>query len=162
MLIIKRRVREMSEEYYEMLESCPMCGKKLTKRNEGMVCKSSQCKLYFKCGQGWVLIHRHFKSSAQLNVSSMYSKNTRLYHEMKWVKFKEKILERDKYICASCGYDKTKDLFSNKLLCVHHLIYASKNMALYADEDNCITLCDDCHKKIHSTDKYKYSGGGSK
>ena len=53
---------------------------------------------------------------------------------------KEAVLHRDKYTCQICGKKHTR-------LEVHHIIYRSKGGT--DDEDNLITLCEDCHSKVH-------------
>ena len=54
---------------------------------------------------------------------------------------KEAILNRDNYTCQICKAKNTR-------LEVHHIIYRSNGGT--DDENNLITLCKDCHKKIHS------------
>lgn len=59
-----------------------------------------------------------------------------------------KVYERDNFICQYCGYDK------GKCLNAHHLISVStclKNnwLELIFLVENGITLCENCHKKIH-------------
>lgn len=53
---------------------------------------------------------------------------------------KEAVLNRDSYTCQICGAKNTR-------LEVHHIVYRSKGGT--DDEDNLITLCESCHKKIH-------------
>ncbi len=53
---------------------------------------------------------------------------------------REAILHRDSYTCQLCGKKHT-------LLEVHHIIWRSRGGS--DDEDNLITLCHDCHDKIH-------------
>lgn len=51
------------------------------------------------------------------------------------------VLKRDNYTCQSCGKKNCK-------LEVHHIVFQSKggtNMP-----ENLITLCEDCHKKVHN------------
>ena len=50
------------------------------------------------------------------------------------------ILHRDNYTCQCCGK-------KNCRLEVHHIIFRSNGGT--DDEENLITLCEDCHKKIH-------------
>lgn len=54
---------------------------------------------------------------------------------------REAILHRDKYTCQICGKKHVK-------LEVHHIIYRSQGGT--DDEDNLITLCEDCHHNIHN------------
>lgn len=53
---------------------------------------------------------------------------------------KEAVLNRDNYTCQCCGKKHTR-------LEVHHIIYRSKGGTDY--ENNLITLCKDCHSKVH-------------
>lgn len=57
------------------------------------------------------------------------------------------VFERDKYKCQKCN--KEEDLQC------HHIDPVKVNPIESADIDNCITLCIDCHKKVH-----KISGCG--
>ena len=54
---------------------------------------------------------------------------------------RQMVLERDEYKCAKCGD-------SNNLQC-HHILPVSIEPLLSADIDNCITLCKECHVKVH-------------
>lgn len=45
---------------------------------------------------------------------------------------------------------------SNRFLHVHHILPRSSHPELALDKDNLMVLCEECHKKIHSEDKYKY------
>lgn len=53
---------------------------------------------------------------------------------------REAILNRDKYTCQYCGKKNTR-------LEVHHIVYRSQGGT--NDENNLITLCEDCHSKVH-------------
>lgn len=53
---------------------------------------------------------------------------------------RESILHRDNYTCQCCGK-------KNCRLDVHHIIFRSNGGT--NDENNLITLCEDCHKKVH-------------
>jgi len=54
---------------------------------------------------------------------------------------KAKVLWRDNYTCQCC---KTK----KGCLHIHHIIYRSNGGS--DEEDNLITLCENCHKKLHN------------
>ena len=134
---------------------CPLCGHKLVKRYEGMVCKNHKCRLYFKLEIGWVLMGDSKRNKSKFMANVFYNSSRRLMLDKLWVEKKQKILIRDNYSCVKCN--KELDSWScNPPLNVHHIIPASKEMALYFDEDNLITLCEDCHKEVHNFDKYKY------
>ena len=53
---------------------------------------------------------------------------------------RDAVLNRDNYTCQVCGKKHTR-------LEVHHIIYRSKSGT--DDENNLITLCEDCHSDIH-------------
>ena len=53
---------------------------------------------------------------------------------------KEAVLHRDNYTCQLCGK-------KNVRLEVHHIIYRSQGGT--DDENNLITLCEDCHSAVH-------------
>jgi len=53
---------------------------------------------------------------------------------------REAVLYRDKYTCQICGKKHTR-------LEVHHIVYKSQGGT--DDENNLITLCEDCHSKVH-------------
>ena len=56
---------------------------------------------------------------------------------------REAILHRDNYTCQCCGK-------KNCRLEVHHIKFKSNGGT--DDEENLITLCEDCHKKVHRGD----------
>lgn len=57
-------------------------------------------------------------------------------------RFRDSVLQRDGYKCVLCG--------NNKNLTIHHLKEVSKFPELQLDINNAVTLCEKCHKKIHS------------
>jgi 5-methylcytosine-specific restriction protein A len=58
----------------------------------------------------------------------------------RWLRKRLKILIRDKHSCQLCGYIGSK-------VNVHHKKYTG--MAWEAPDEDLITLCKDCHKKLH-------------
>ena len=54
---------------------------------------------------------------------------------------REAVLNRDNYTCQVCGKKNTR-------LEVHHIVYRSQGGT--DDENNLITLCEDCHDKVHN------------
>ena len=62
------------------------------------------------------------------------------------------VLKRDNYTCQKCWVTtKTAQLH------VHHEKSYTLNKIMANDPDNCITLCKECHKWVHSQDGCKYS-----
>jgi 5-methylcytosine-specific restriction endonuclease McrA len=58
---------------------------------------------------------------------------------------RQMIFELDNWTCQKCG----KSVEEIQLHC-HHIRSYALNKVLANDVDNCITLCKDCHKEIHS------------
>jgi 5-methylcytosine-specific restriction endonuclease McrA len=59
-----------------------------------------------------------------------------------WLKKRKIILERDNHKCVLCG--------STSNLRVHHTRYSDNKKAWEYPNAVLITLCEDCHKKVHS------------
>lgn len=64
-----------------------------------------------------------------------------LEHPM-WTKKREVILKRDNYQCRICG--------SKHNLQVHHIKYSNDKKAWEYPNLDLITLCEECHKKVHA------------
>ena len=135
-------------------DRCPVCNQVLYRRNEGYVCKNYKCRLYFKLGRGWVLFG--IKTPAEEIINELWNRDSFLIYKKRWAEMKQWILKRDNYKCKFCEYNLSKDFYSSGCLHVHHIIPASKEMAIYFDEDNLITVCEECHKRLHGADKHKY------
>lgn len=71
-----------------------------------------------------------------------------LYSELlkdpRWQKRRLEIMQRDNFTCQICGH-------SDKQLHVHHLCYDKYKMPWEHDDDELITLCEDCHKAEHDS-----------
>lgn len=59
-----------------------------------------------------------------------------------WKEYRERILVRDNYICKNCG--------STKYLNVHHIKYIRGRKPWEYPEELLVTLCRDCHSKVHN------------
>ena len=55
------------------------------------------------------------------------------------------VIERDKYCCRVCG--------STNWIQLHHILYRSQRKDLINDINNCIMLCDNCHRLVHNNKK---------
>jgi len=64
------------------------------------------------------------------------------YKHPKWQKKRLEVLEHDGFTCQNCG-DKESQLH------VHHGAYVKGRKMWEYDIDDLVTLCDDCHKKVH-------------
>lgn len=74
------------------------------------------------------------------------------YQSVEWQKKRNTILERDNYTCALCGSHGE----DGSLMHVHHLTYAhcKNGKAWDCPDEDLVTLCDKCHKEVHSNDYY--------
>jgi len=59
-----------------------------------------------------------------------------------WQKKRLEIMQRDEYSCVSCGDDQ-------KTLNVHHKTYRKGADPWEYEDDNFVTLCEECHKDMH-------------
>ena len=69
-----------------------------------------------------------------------------LKHPM-WAKKRNVILKRDNHKCQLCG--------SENNLCVHHTKYITGNKAWEYPNSTLVTLCKDCHEKVHADRNHK-------
>ena len=58
------------------------------------------------------------------------------------------VLERDKYICQYCHKLHSRE--------AHHIKSFINHPKLRLEISNGITLCSNCHKKIHKKKEYRY------
>ena len=88
---------------------------------------------------------KHKKYSKPKKVKKNLSKkelyNQQLKHPL-WAKKRLTILKRDEYKCRLCG--------SKHNLQVHHIKYSKDKKAWEYPNLNLITLCEECHKKVHA------------
>ena len=59
------------------------------------------------------------------------------------------VLERDNYTCQREECHKSKAEFPDLILHCHHIFPLNENPVCSADIDNCITLCEECHRWVH-------------
>lgn len=67
--------------------------------------------------------------------------------EAKWLRKRTNILRRDNNMCVLCG--------SNFNLQVHHTVYREGKKAWEYPNHTLVTLCDNCHKKVHQDPEHK-------
>lgn len=73
------------------------------------------------------------------------NKYEKFYSSKQWQEMRAYILARDNYLCQDC-------LKNNKIVNarqVHHIDFLTHNWDKRLDEDNLVSLCNDCHKKRH-------------
>lgn len=77
-----------------------------------------------------------------------YQSYYELLKDERWINKREEILQRDNYRCVPCT-NKADDLPQlGKILHVHHLIYIKGAAPWEYNNDDLITVCDECHKFI--------------
>ena len=69
--------------------------------------------------------------------------NSRTQYKREIYAWRLSVFKRDFYKCKHCG--------SKKQLEAHHIIEWSKSVELRFDIDNGLTLCINCHGKVHNT-----------
>lgn len=96
------------------------------------------------------------RSIVPLNASECYACENKEYKKYKPIKKVSKkrvcvskdtynvVLERDRGCCRLCG---------NKNIQLHHIVYRSESKALINVPNNCIMLCEKCHRLVHSNKK---------
>ena len=86
--------------------------------------------------------------NAQYNVKIAQKK--KVHHTKKRITVSKEtynvVIQRDNYSCRLCG--------STNWLQLHHILYRSERKDLINDIDNCIMLCENCHRLVHSNKKY--------
>ena len=68
-----------------------------------------------------------------------------------WQRKAEEVKQRDDYLCRLCLYNGK---ITNRELSVHHITPIVQAEDKRLDDDNLITLCNDCHMKVEGDDQY--------
>lgn len=68
-----------------------------------------------------------------------------------WQRKRLEILNRDEFTCKCCGA-------TDKTLHVHHFKYLNGHMPWEYDNDNFITMCDECHSEEEQFIRHKHNG----
>lgn len=72
-------------------------------------------------------------------------KYKKFYKSREWKRLRDYVLKRDNYICQEC-------IKENKITTcntVHHIVEVREDFSKALSEDNLLTLCHECHNKIH-------------
>ena len=75
-----------------------------------------------------------------------------LYNTKAWQRMRASILARDNHICQYCLEDGTLTPATT----VHHIKFLDKYPELGMETDNLISVCTDCHARIHRRRKPKH------
>ena len=87
----------------------------------------------------------------------------KFYKSARWLHKREQILKRDHYECQICRERIRETDESGKILSmqdrrihratiVHHIHHLKDNPELALDDDNLISVCHQCHDKLHERD----------
>jgi len=136
--------------------------------NNEIQCRCSYCKNYFKPSRSQLISRikalegKHQSGESRLYCSDGCKSLCPIYGRSKYPKhfkpdisrpdqpeLREMVLERDNNQCQRCG--------SSEDLHCHHITGVEINPIESADIDNCITLCKECHGKVHSDNGCHYS-----
>lgn len=69
----------------------------------------------------------------------------KFYKSNQWSIIRNYVLKRDNYLCRECIKAGKVTICST----VHHIIEIKSDFSKALDTDNLITLCHECHNKIH-------------
>ena len=72
-------------------------------------------------------------------------KYKKFYKSSRWKFLRSHVLKRDNYVCQECIKENKLTVCST----VHHIVSIKEDFSKALDEDNLITLCHECHNKIH-------------
>ena len=125
-----------------------------TKKKQGIIPKTAFKKGYIPWNKGkkclWVsernkIMNKERRGKNHWNwkggISRVYKTG---YYSEEYKEWREKVFERDNYICQMCG--------SKDYITAHHIKSFAYYPELRFDVDNGITLCEKCHS---TTDNYK-------
>lgn len=100
-------------------------------------------KLQFKKGKENIAYGRNQTGETNHNwKGGATSRNQQLRNNPQMSVWRNSVFTRDKYTCQKCG-------LKGGYLQAHHIIPVSKREDLIFDIDNGLTVCLDCHEKIH-------------
>ena len=122
----------------DKIRICPVCGKKFeAKTSEDKYC-SQECHLKN--------LHFIYKGEQHWNWQGGISKENNNRDSNEYKQWRKQVYQRDNYECKKCG--------SKIKLNAHHILSWKYYPNLRYEVSNGITLCENCHIKIHQ--KYGY------
>lgn len=143
--------RKCPEQSERMKKNNPMFDKKNSKKSLEHRMKISQCRKKENNMSEDNILWNEF-------ITPIQEKIRKLIEYKNW---RNKVYEKDNYICQNCGYDKGKILNAhhNKFFCKIIIennittIEEAKDCQELWNIDNGITLCKKCHIEIHKKEK---------
>lgn len=102
------------------------------------ICLKEGSKEQINAEKCYMCPYKEYKK--QKTIKKVSKKKIKVSHETYM-----KVYNRDNGICQMCG--------SNQNLNLHHILYRSQRRDLIDEPTNCIMLCSDCHRLVHSNKK---------
>lgn len=137
------------QSHDEILCKCDCCGKERTiyfkqYRNLCHDCRMKSKETRNKCSESsWLKGKTETNSPFWKPNLTDRERKRRISGMSKW---RKEVKERDKYTCQLCGYVGEPN---DGTTCAHHINNFSENKDQRTSIDNGITLCKECHNKIH-------------
>lgn len=131
--------REITLSECNSINSENKCREYKTKKEDNLAYKKKRCTKFTEySAKGTVKSTVRYCKSAKMKNKS--NKRITVLKEVYNI-----VIERDKYCCRLCG--------STNLIQLHHILYRSQRKDLINDINNCIMLCDNCHRLVHNNKK---------
>jgi hypothetical protein len=90
----------------------------------------------------WVKIDNNGKNNPRWK-GGITPENKRIRNSPEMIEWRNRVFERDKYICQFCGFDR------GHIIRAHHIFPFMKYPDLRFEIENGTTLCEKCHRDIH-------------
>lgn len=117
-----------------ILKMCPRC-RNMIDRN---------AKLCAKCTEKERERKKSYDKTRDKDIVSFYNSKT-------WKIIRDLVKSRDNNLCLLC-LEKDRISVCNV---IHHVVEVREEWDKRLDKDNCISLCHDCHNKVHAAYKDK-------
>lgn len=135
-----KKTGEQSPKYSQVDKICEWCGK-VFKSYKSTVSIVRFCSI--ECRNNWqsemMSGEKHYNWRGGISGQRQLDMTRRQYRD-----WRRAVFQRDKYTCQLCGDCRGGNLRA------HHIRMYSVFPELRYDVDNGITLCETCHKKVHS------------
>lgn len=79
----------------------------------------------------------------------------RFYNSKEWKQIRQSVLMRDNYLCQQCG------AVAEEVHHINHVTQENINSKETHCEKNLISLCRNCHCRLHDRDRAKDQGSGT-
>jgi len=139
------------EEVFENQIRCKYCGKWITPTVGQVNDRIRGTKINDRC---YIYCSEQCKQECPTYRQQKYPKGFKIASSREVNPYlRQTVLERDNHTCQKCG--KTQKELEVGLHCHHIIPYVNSPLEV-DDPDNCITLCKDCHKLVHTLPDCRY------